>query len=96
MAGTPDEQPGQSFRLMPTDALRVVEGNWEWMRAEGFHPYWTGPKEEERQRYREALDEFGSGNVHAGDAFHSESDRPLRHIPETTIYVREEPPAEQP
>jgi hypothetical protein len=94
MTGTPDEKPsGNSFR---TSSERVSEGNWEWFRAEGFRPLWTGPEEEMTyERWREAAQQFGSDNVHEGDVYHSESDRPLRHMPGATLYVRDIPPADQ-
>jgi hypothetical protein len=75
-----------------------MEGNWEWMRAEGFRPHETlSPEEAEHQHRKRAsmlMEQFGLDNVREGDVYDAESDRPLRHKPGMTIYVRDEPSAD--
>jgi hypothetical protein len=89
-----NKQPGTAFDI--GSAERVMEGNWEWMRAEGFHAHETLPVDkieyEQMQRYKAR---FGRNNVRQGDVYDPESDRPLRHAPGMTIYVRDEPSADQ-
>jgi hypothetical protein len=95
MTKTPDREPSTGFTLGPE---RVGEGNWEWFRAEGFRPYETlSPEEAERQHRKRVsllMDQFGLDNVCDGDVYDPESDRPLRHMPGMTIYVRGEPIAD--
>jgi hypothetical protein len=82
---------------------RVSEGNWEWYRAAGFRPYQTLsqelverlPRMPQSQKPAVLLRRrFGIDNVVQGDVFDPESDRPLRHIPGMTVYVRR--PSEHP
>jgi hypothetical protein len=96
MAESPKEaEPGTGFDI--GSAERVMEGNWEWLRAEGFRPYETLPQEElEYAEWKPYWEKFGGGNVRQGDVYDPESDRPLRNIPGVTIYVRDEPPADPP
>jgi hypothetical protein len=101
MAESPSERkPSTGWTLGPE---RVMEGNWEWMRAEGFRPHETlSPEEVEHQRHvpfdsmrtSVLMDQFGLDNVREGDVYDPENDRPLRHTPGMTIYVRDEPPTD--
>jgi hypothetical protein len=102
MIETPNKKPGTGFDI--GSAERVSEGNWEWMKADGFRAYKTLSQEEVKQlrhvplnRQPDSLldDEFGWGNVRYGDVYDPGSDRPLRHIPGMTIYVRDAPSADQ-
>jgi hypothetical protein len=95
MSETPDaKKPGTNFI---TSAERVGEGNWEWMKAEGFRPHHTLSQEKlEYKEWRHYADEFGSDNVREGDAYDPDNDRPLRYMPGMTVYVREDPPANPP
>jgi hypothetical protein len=76
---------------------RIGEGNWEWYKAGGFRPYRTLSQEEVERLAHVPLnrqpdfllnDKFGDGNVHRGDVYDPANERPLRHIPGMTIYVR--------
>lgn len=99
MAESPKEpKPDTGFG---TD--RVAESNWEWVRAEGFRPHTTLSQEQverlghipiQRRPGYLLMKQFGVNNVLPGDAFDLESDRPLRHMPGMTIYVRGEPIAD--
>jgi hypothetical protein len=102
MPKTPDKKPSTAFDIGAAE--RIMEGNWEWLRAEGFRPYKTLSQEEVERLHHTPLnrqpedllsDEFGYHNVRRGDVYDPESDRPLRHIPGMTIYVRDEPSGEQ-
>jgi hypothetical protein len=94
MAESPKEpKPSTGFDI--GSAERVVEGNWEWMRTEGFRPYETLPQKKlEYAEWRPYAEQFGSNNVREGEVYDPESDRPLRHMPGMTIYVRDEPSAD--
>jgi hypothetical protein len=93
MAETPKQEPNAHF---VTSAERVVEGNWEWLRAEGFHPHetFTETQRLEYKRWKAYADRFGVDNVREGDVYDPASARPLRHIPGMTVYVRV-PPADR-
>ena len=101
MAESPSEKkPSTGWTLGPEP---VMEGNWEWMRAEGFRPHKTLSQEEveqlrhtpmNRQPDTLLIQQFGLDNVRYGDVYDPESDRPLRHMPGMTVYVRDEPPAD--
>lgn len=89
MAETPGPEDRTKNFILYSE--RVGEGNWEWFRAEGFRPYETLPQEElEYPQYAQYTDQFGGENVREGDVFDLTSDRPLRHIPGMTVYVRHE------
>lgn len=92
MARMPEgNEPGQGFKLILSDSEQVVEANWELMQAEGYRPYWTGTGDEAVAAYRQAIAAFGPDNVMRGDAYYDDEARPLRHMPGTTIYVRDNP-----
>jgi hypothetical protein len=91
MSETPPKKASTAFDIGPAE--RVMEANWEWIRAEGFRPYETLPQgtlvHAETESYYEKV---GFNNVRQGDVYDPKSDRPLRHIPGTTVYVRDPQP----
>jgi hypothetical protein len=102
MAESPKEpEPDTGFDI--ASAERVGEDNWESLRAEGFRAHTTLSQEQmdrldriptSRSPVYLLMKQFGINHVLTGDAFDLESDRPLRHMPGMTIYVRGEPIAD--